>query len=112
MRALRQFALVICTLVLTFAIVCDVAIAVGLLQHLISGGLRGMNRWIMHIGTEGGMTVEQAGPDSMTLKFPSRANIYGTFICCCAFLVFVTVGSWWGRRILKAKTRLEPPNPD
>lgn len=108
MRALRQFALVVCTLVLTVAIVFDALVVLQMLGHLFTGGLRGVHGWIMHIGTAGRITVVQEGPDSMTLKFPSRANIYGTFICFCAFLVFVTVGSWWGRRILKAKTRLEP----
>jgi hypothetical protein len=109
MGAFRRLAFVIFTFTLTLAIVCDVVLALGLLGHLCSGGLRGMNGWIMHIGTEGRIRVVQIGPERVRFEFPSKASVYREFGVTCAFLLMVTVGSWLGRRRLRrpAKAPLE-----
>jgi hypothetical protein len=105
MRAFRRLAFIVFTFTLALAIVCDVVLALGLLGHLFSGGLRGMNRWIMHIGTEGRMRVERIGPDSVRLEVPSETNVYGEFVITCALLLMVTIGSWLGRRWLRRNTK-------
>jgi hypothetical protein len=108
MHRLRRFVYAVLTLVLTLAVVWDVIFAVELVGHFFSGGLRGVNDWIMHIGTEGRIRMVLTGPDTAQLEFPSKASIFEGFAATCASLIFVTVGSWWGRRFFESKKRSSP----
>lgn len=93
------------TVVLSFTVACDVMLALGLLGHLLAGGLHGMNDWIMHIGAEGGIHMVQDGPGAVQMRFPSKATVYARFACSSGFLLLLTAGSWWGRRILQQNAK-------
>ena len=91
MTTLHRATSAILTVVLNFVVAFDFLFAVELLEHLFSGGLSGVNRWIIHITTEGSM------------EFVSEATIYRRFAATCVFLSIVTAEVWWGRRLLRRK---------
>jgi hypothetical protein len=106
MHRLRRLLYAVFTLVLTLAVVWDVIFALELVGHFFSGGLRGVNDWIVHIGTEGRIRMVQTGPGTAQVWFPSEASVFGGFAATCVFLVFVTIGSWWGRQFFESKKRI------
>ena len=93
------------TVILTLAVVFDLVFALQLLGHFFTGGLHGMNGWIMHIGAGGGIRIVQIGPGTATVEFPSRGIAYWNFARVCSFLLLLTFGSWWVRRVLSQGTK-------
>jgi hypothetical protein len=98
------------TAVFTLAVVADLAIVLQLLVHLCTGGLHGMNGWIVHIGSGGRIRIIETGPGTATVEFPSRRIACWNFARGCGSLLLLTLGSSWARRVLKPKTRapIEP----
>jgi hypothetical protein len=105
MLMLRRFSRAIFTVILTLAVVFDTIFVLQLLGHLFAGGLHGVNGWIMHIGAGGRIRIIDTGPGTATVKFPSRKIAYWNFALVCSFLLVLTSGSWWARRVLSQGTQ-------
>ena len=80
------------------ALAIDTLILVELLEHFIFGGWTGVKDWIFHIETMNQIRMNAADHGTVTVKFPSDAEVWRAFLTLCIFLLVVTSGSWALRR--------------
>src|SRR6267378_1446655 len=68
-------------------------------------GITGVRDWIVHIGSEGRVTIESSGPGLFIVHFPPPSLIFREFFTMCGILLVLTPLSYWVGRFLSMKAR-------